>query len=73
MNNYAKVEDHNDLVRDMLSKAVLTIDQEALENHRRKKSVMKGLIENAKKVQELENDVKEIKQMLSCLLHKDKV
>jgi carbamoylphosphate synthase small subunit len=73
MNNYAKVQDHNDLVRDMNSKAILNIDQEALENHRRKKSVMKSLVENNQKVKELENDVKEIKQMLSCLLERYKV
>jgi hypothetical protein len=73
MNNYAKVQDHNDLIRDMSSKAILNIDQEALENHRRKKTMMKSLVENNEKVKELENDVKEIKQMLSCLLERYKV
>jgi hypothetical protein len=73
MNNYAKVEDHKDLIRDMSSKAILNIDHEALENHRRKKLMMQSLVENTKKVQELDNDVKEIKQMLSCLLERYKV
>jgi hypothetical protein len=73
MSKYAKVEDHNDLIRDMSSKAILTIDQEALENHRRKKAMMRSLVENTKKVQELDNDVKEIKQMLACLLERHKV
>jgi hypothetical protein len=73
MTNYAKVKEHNDLVRDMSSKAILNIDQEALENHRKNKSIMKSLVENHKKVEELEDDVKEIKQMLLCLLERYKV
>jgi hypothetical protein len=73
MNNYAKVKDHKDLIRDLNSKAILNIDEVALENHRRNKSVMKSLIENNIKVQELDDDVKEIKRMLSCLLERYKV
>lgn len=73
MTNYAKVKEHNDLVRDMSSKAILNIDKEALENHRKNKSIMKSLVENNKKVEELEDDVKEIKEMLSCLLERYKV
>jgi hypothetical protein len=73
MSNYAKVKEHNNLVRDMSSKAILNIDQEALENHRRKKSMMKSIVENNEKIHDLENDVKEIKQMLSCLLERYKV
>jgi hypothetical protein len=73
MNNYARVKEHNDLVRDLNSKAILNIDQEALENHRKKKTVMQTIIKNNKKIDELETDVKEIKQMLSCLLERYKV
>jgi hypothetical protein len=73
MNNYAKVEDHTDLIRDMNSKAILNIDKESLENHRKNKTIMKSIVENNKKVTELDNDVKEIKQMLSCLLERYKV
>jgi carbamoylphosphate synthase small subunit len=73
MTNYAKVKEHNDLVRDMNSKAILNIDQEALENHRRKKTVMKSIVENNEKIHELDNDVKEIKKMLACLLERYKV
>jgi carbamoylphosphate synthase small subunit len=73
MSNYAKVKEHNDIVRDMDSKAILNIDRESLENHRRKKTVMKSIVENNEKIHELDNDVKEIKQMLSCLLERYKV
>jgi hypothetical protein len=73
MTNYAKVKEHNDLVRDMTSKAILNIDQEALENHRRKKTVMKSIVENNEKIKELDNDVKEIKEMLACLLERYKI
>jgi hypothetical protein len=73
MNNYAKVKEHNDLVRDMTSKAILNIDQEALENHRKNKNIMKSIVENNEKIHELDNDVKEIKEMLACLLERYKV
>lgn len=73
MNNYAKVKDHNDVIRDMNSKAILNIDQEALENHRKKRQMMKNIVENNEKIVKLENDIDEIKNMLAILLEKNKV
>jgi hypothetical protein len=73
MNNFAKVKDHKYLIRDMESKAILNTDVEALENHRKKKSMMKNVMENNNKIHELESDIKEVKEMLSCLLERYKV
>lgn len=72
MSNYAKVKDHRGLVRDMHSKAVLNIDTEALMDHRKQKATMKNIIENSNKIDKLENDMLEIKEMLSVLIKNSK-
>ncbi len=68
MTNYAKVKEHKDLIRDMESKAILNIDSQALMEHRRKKSVMKEVVNNSQKINQMENDIKEIKEMLFSLI-----
>jgi hypothetical protein len=73
MSNFAKVKDHNFLIRDMNSKAILNIDKEALENHRKKRDMMKNIVENNQKIGELENNIKEIKELLYSLLERNKV
>ena len=72
MSNFAKVKDHNGLVRDMESKAILNVDTKALIEHRSKKQVMKGVIDNSKKIDNLENDISEIKQLLAQLINNTK-
>lgn len=72
MSNFAKVKDHNGLVRDMDSKAILNVDTKALIEHRSKKQVMKGVIDNSKKIDNLENDISEIKQLLAQLINNTK-
>jgi hypothetical protein len=71
MTNFAKVKDHTGLIRDMNSKAILNIDKEALNDHRRKKAVMKKIVEDTKRIDKIENDVCEIKQMLIALMNKN--
>lgn len=72
MSNFAKVKDHNGLIRDMDSKAILNVDTKALIEHRSKKQVMKGVIDNSKKIDNLENDISEIKQLLAQLINNTK-
>lgn len=71
MTNYAKVKDHRGLVRDMDSKAVLNVDTQALHEHRRKKKVMTDLMNQSSRIDKIENDVSEIKDMLLQLLKKN--
>lgn len=73
MTNYAKVKEHKDLIRDMHSKAILNVDNQALVEHRNKKTLMKKVINNSNKIEKMENDLSEIKQMLSILIDKNKV
>lgn len=70
MTNYAKVEEHEDLIRDMHSKAILNIDNQALVEHRKKKEMMKKVINNSQKIDKIENELSEIKKMLSILIDK---
>lgn len=62
------VEGHKDLIRDPHSKAVLSVDKEALMNHRKKKAMMKQVYEDSNRIERVENEVSEIKNMLSQIL-----
>jgi hypothetical protein len=73
MTNYAKVKEHRNLIRDLHSKAILNIDNQALTEHRNKKKIMKKVIDNSQKIEKMENDLSEIKQMLCILIDKKKV
>lgn len=70
MSNYSKVKDKNGLIRDMSSKAILNIDKQALDEHRQKRKVMKDLISQGSRIDKMENDISEIKNMLTELLKK---
>ncbi len=70
MTNYAKVKEYTNLVRDMNSKAILNIDEQMLKEHRRKKLFAKQMMENSDKINKLENDITEIKDMLSFLINR---
>ena len=75
MHKLIGIDDHKGLVRDMHSKAVLNIDIQAKNEHKRKKEFMKKLMEDSEKLKELEssinnikNDVSEIKNMFIQLV-----
>lgn len=68
MTNYAKVKEHKDLVRDMESKAILNIDTQALMEHRKKKALMREVVNNSNKINQMESDIGEIKQMLLSII-----
>lgn len=73
MSNLLKVKDRDDLVREPYSKALLQIDREALLAHRRKKQMVQEMINNTKRIDSLENDMKEIKELLQILVQNSKV
>ncbi len=70
MTDFAKVKDHKGLIRDMNSKAILNVDNESLMDHRNKKNVMKKMLENSNKIDKLENDVSEIRDMLQLIINR---
>jgi hypothetical protein len=67
MNDYAKIEGEEDYVKDLSSGAVLNTNNSSLQNYKKRRA---QLLEQNKKVQTLENDVKEIKKMLQQLLER---
>jgi hypothetical protein len=67
--NKLKIKDHDDLVRDVKSNAVINTNQTALENYRNKRKAKREMIND---VTNLKNDVQEIKELLQQLLEKNR-
>ena len=65
---YAKVKDHNHLIRDIHSKAVLNTDKTALNDYMMKREIAKKQkeeqTETKMRLAQLEQDMTEIKNML---------
>lgn len=64
MTNIAKIDGYKGLVRDLESKAVLNVDSQALNEHRNRKRFMQELLANTEKVNQLENEIGELKEMI---------
>jgi len=67
-NMYAKVKDHNHLVRDVNSKAILNTDKAGLNDYRLKLEIAKQQqaekLENKQRLEKLEQDMGVIKALL---------
>jgi glutamine synthetase len=65
---YAKVKEHENLIRDMQSKAVLNTDKEGLQDYLRKREVAKKQqeeqTETKSRLTKIEQDMSEIKNLL---------
>ena len=65
---FAKVKDHDNLVRDMNSKAVLNTDRAGLQEYYQKRDVAKkeqsDKIETKQRIDKIEKDMSEIKELL---------
>jgi hypothetical protein len=65
---YAKVKDHNHLIRDINSKAVLNTDKAGLNDYMMKREIAKKQIseqsETKMRLAQLEQDMSEIKNLL---------
>ena len=65
---FAKVKDHDNLIRDMNSKAVLNTDRAGLqENYEKRDSAKKEQsekIETKQRIERIEKDMSEIKELL---------
>lgn len=59
------IKGNPDIVRDIHSKAILTVDRNKLEEHKNKRQAAKMVYENSLKVAEMENDINTIKQDMS--------
>jgi len=70
---FAKVREHENLIRDMHSKAVLNTDKEGLQDYLRKRIVAKKQqeeqVETKNRLTIIEQDMSEIKNLLHTLVN----
>lgn len=66
-NKYYKT-DVEGYVKDMNSGAVLNVDNVKLEAYKKQKQFMANSMKNHERIEKVENDLKEIKEMLSQLI-----
>jgi hypothetical protein len=64
------LDDTNDLVRDVHSKALLNVNGAKLREHQLKRDAAKLVMKNAEDISELKNEMSDIKQMLQLLINK---
>lgn len=67
MNKFVKVENQRDLVRDKTTGAIVNINNDELEKARARKKIRQ---QRDFEIQELKNDVAQIKDMLSKIAEK---
>jgi len=71
---YAKVTDHNHLIRDMNSKAVLNTDRVGLQDYYLKRDSVKKeqseKLETKQRIENIEKDMAEIKELLREMIVK---
>lgn len=76
MDRFVKIENATGLVRDMTSGAIINTNRSAKEAFLKKQQAQIELKEqvhqNAEKIEKIESDISEIKQMLMLLINKDK-
>jgi|TARA_R110000822_G_scaffold306094_2_gene432162 t-SNARE complex subunit (syntaxin) len=69
---FAKVKDHENLVRDMNSKAILNTDRLALQEYYQKRELAKKELsektESKQRLDKIENDMAEIKELLRMMV-----
>jgi hypothetical protein len=72
LNKFAKVEGHNSLVRDMSSHAIVSTNEAEFSAYQKRREIEKkraqAIDNQVQEIQNLKNDMLEIKQMLSQLI-----
>jgi len=74
MNEFLKVENNNDLVRDVSSNAIINVNKTAYDNYMKsvnqRKNDKQDLRDAVREINVLKNEMKEIKQLLLNLTDK---
>jgi K+/H+ antiporter YhaU regulatory subunit KhtT len=65
---FLPVIDNKDLVRDTRSKALLATNKAKLEEHRQKKQLLSKMVNQTQEIENMKNDIKEIKDLLHTLI-----
>ena len=70
MENYIKVKDHPNLVRDTISNAILNVDNDALNKYKQERDRLLKLNRVVEEHEQIKNDISDIKNMLIKLMEK---
>lgn len=70
MTDIMELDDTKDLVRDVHSKALITINHQKLKEHNARRDAIKLAIKNSEDIQVLNNDISEIKSLLQILINR---
>jgi heat shock protein HspQ len=70
MSDAVKVKDHNNLRRDPYSQAIINVDKQEYVAYLKKQQRAQRLEQVESKVYDMQNDIKDIKQMLQQLVSK---
>jgi|TARA_R100000084_G_C4630391_1_gene138054 hypothetical protein len=70
MSDAVKVKDHNNLRRDPHSQAIINVDKQEYVAYLKKQQRAQRLEQVESKVYDMQNDIKDIKQMLQQLVSK---
>ena len=70
MNDAVKVKDHDNLRRDPHSQAIINVDKQEYVAYLKKQQRAQRLEQVESKVYDIQNDIKDIKQMLQQLVSK---
>jgi hypothetical protein len=70
MKTYAQIVDHKNLVRDMDNQAILETDLKVVRQHEKRLVDLQKEKERETEINNLKNDMSEIKAMLQTLLNK---
>ena len=70
MSDAVKVKDHNNLRRDPHSQAIINVDKQEFVAYLKKQQRAQRLEQVESKVYDMQNDIKDIKQMLHQLVSK---
>ena len=65
-----ELDDTKDLVRDVHSKALLTVNNAKLREHQSKRDAARMVMKNAEDISVLKNEMSEIKNLLQILINK---
>ena len=68
MENYIKVKDHPNLVRDSKSNAILNVDIESLNKYKQERDYLLKIKNVVKEHEQMKNDISDIKSMLLKLM-----
>lgn len=67
---YVKIKDHDSLIRDLDSKAILHTNMNAVDRYNQQRKIFDTAKKSADEINDLKSDINELKEMFKSLLGK---